>query len=259
MGIDRRKKRIPRKSARILVVGAGGLGSPVLSCLARASVRVLGVADGDTVELSNLHRQVMHTSLGQGRPKTDSAEEYLRNSGFTGRIEKHAFRLDLENILGIVSSYDVIVDASDTFRSKFMINDACVLTGRPLVHAGIVGFEGQLMSVLPGETACVRCLFDTPPPPETVKTCREIGVLGPAVGMLGAIQAAEALKIIDGKKGLVADCVLLLDARRMQFRTVPVRRDENCPLCGSDPTITSISAGNYPALTQPGPEGAQTH
>lgn len=237
---------VPRERARVLVAGAGGLGSPALFVLASSGVGTIGVADSDDVDLSNLHRQIVHVTAGIGTPKTASAGEFLRKSGYTGHVILYQARLDADNVVEFVSEYDVVIDACDTFRSKFMLNDACVLAGKPLVHAGVLQFEGQVMTIYPERTACLRCLFESPPPPGCVPTCQEAGVLGAAAGVLGVIQAGEALKVLDGKPTTLSDRVVAFDGRQMGFRAVPVARDAGCPVCGEQPRINSIDDSNYP-------------
>jgi adenylyltransferase/sulfurtransferase len=247
-GFDPKEFAIPRARARVLVIGAGGLGSPALFRLAASGIGTLGVADGDSVDLTNLQRQIIHTTVAIGALKTASTGEFLRAAAFCGSVETFPARLDTENIMEVVSAFDVVIDAADTFRSKFMINDACVLAGRPLVHAGVLMFEGQLMTIFPERTACLRCLFESPPPPDSVPTCQEAGILGAAAGVLGVIQAEEALKILDGRGQPVADRVISFDARHLAFRCVPVSRDPACPVCGEKPRINTIADENYPAL-----------
>jgi len=247
----------PRGEARILIIGAGGLGSAAVACLAQSGISVLGVADGDTVEITNLHRQIIHVSMDQGHMKVDSAEKYLLDHGFEGAIQKYPFRLEPDNIIGIIKKYHVVIDASDTFRSKFLINDACVLAGIPLVHAGIVRFEGQMMNVIPRRTSCLRCLFESPPPPETAVTCREAGVLGPAVGMLGAMQVVEALKILDETGTPLLNKTITMDIRNFRFCEIPVFRDTSCPVCGDEPRIKSLVEENYPSLKIPRENGCR--
>jgi len=243
---DPREFAVPRPRARVLVVGIGGLGSPALVRLAKSGVGAIGVADGDAVDLSNLARQIVHTTAGIGRPKTVSAEEFLRSAGFAGSVERIPTRLDVRDILDAVSAWDVVVDGCDTFRSKFMLNDACVLAGKPLVHAGVLRFEGQLMTILPKRTACLRCLLESPPPPGAAPRCSEAGVLGAVPGVLGTIQADEALRVLDGGGGM-SGRVLTFDARRVRFRVVPVLRDPACPVCGDRPRIDRIAGEHYPA------------
>jgi adenylyltransferase/sulfurtransferase len=243
---DPKEFMVPRGRARVLVAGAGGLGSPALFALATSGVGTIGVADSDVVDLDNLHRQVIHVTAAIGTPKTVSAEEFLKKSGFGGLVLIYQARLETDNVMEVISEFDVVIDACDTFRSKFMLNDACVLAGRPFVHAGVLQFEGQVMTVYPERTACLRCLFESPPPPGSVPTCQEAGVLGAAAGVLGAIQAAEALKVLDGKKTALSDRVLAFDARHMSFRSVPVSRDAACPVCGEKPRINSMDDANYP-------------
>lgn len=228
------------RGARVLVVGAGGLGSPVALYLAAAGVGTIGLVDFDVVDTSNLQRQVLHSSPDVGRPKVDSAAEKLRALNPNVRVVAHRERFCAANAEALVGGYDFIVDAVDNYAAKFLINDACVLAGRPFSHGGVLRFEGDAMTYVPGH-ACYRCVFNAPPPPGVVPTCAEAGVLGSVAGVLGTIQATETLKYFLGVGELLTDKVLSLDARTMDFRKVNVGRDDRCPICGSKPTITKLA------------------
>lgn len=225
------------KRGRVLVIGAGGLGSPVLMYLAAAGVGVLGVADGDVVDLSNLQRQIIHTTPGVGRPKAESARERINLINPHVSVVTYSEFLTVENVMETISGYDFVVEATDNFASKLLVNDACVMAGKPFSHGGIMRFEGQTFTHLPG-TACFRCLFGSAPPPEAVAPCSRTGVLGAVAGMLGTIQAAEVLKFLTGAGELLTDKLLTFDARTMDFCKINTHRRDKCPLCGSHPTIT---------------------
>jgi molybdopterin/thiamine biosynthesis adenylyltransferase len=227
-------------SGKVLVVGAGGLGAPVLLYLAAAGVGTLGVIDGDVVDLSNLQRQVIHFTPDVGKPKVESAGEKIRRiNPDVNVITYHEF-LTAENALKRIRDYDFIVDGTDSFPAKFLINDACVMAGKPFSHGGILRFEGQTVTHLPG-TACYRCVFHSPPPPNAVPTCAQAGVLGAIAGMLGTIQAAETLKFLTGAGELLTDRLLIFNAKAMDFRTVKVKRNTKCPVCGERPSITELA------------------
>lgn len=220
------------KAARVLVVGAGGLGSPAALYLAAAGVGTLGVCDDDRVELTNLQRQVIHTTKDLGRPKTASAARRLRALNPEIRVVEHPVRLGADNALEILAGYDLAVDGSDTFVSKFLVNDACAAAGVPHVFAGILGFEGQLLTVLPDRGPCYRCFFREAPPPGSVPTCAQAGILGPVAGVLGSLQALEVLKLLLGIGEPAAGRLLLFDGLEMRWREVEVARDPRCPACG---------------------------
>jgi molybdopterin/thiamine biosynthesis adenylyltransferase len=224
---------------KVLVVGAGGLGAPVLLYLAAAGVGRLGVIDGDTVDLSNLQRQVIHFTPDVGKPKVISAKEKIELINPDVEVITYHSFFTAENAFEILSGYDFIVDGTDTFPVKFLINDACVLGGKPFSHGGILRFEGQTFTHLAG-TACYRCAFHSPPPPNAVPTCSQAGVLGAIAGMLGTIQAAEALKFLTGTGELLTNRLLSFQAKTMQFRSVGIRRNSRCPICGDHPTITQL-------------------
>lgn len=217
--------------SRVLVVGAGGLGSPVAFYLAAAGVGTLGIMDGDTVDLSNLQRQLLHTTDSLGSLKTESAVERLAALDPGISIETHPFRLTAENAPDLLAPYEFVVDATDNFDSKFLIARACHQAGKPYSHAGIRNFHGQTMTVLPGRSACYRCLFHEDGAP--VGGVPQ-GPLGAVPGVIGSIQAIEAVKHLLGIGSLLTDALLTFDALAMSFRKVPVRRDPACPICSGD-------------------------
>ena len=216
-------------AARVLLVGVGGLGSPVGFYLAAAGVGTLGVMDGDVVEASNLQRQITHTTAALGQPKVESARRAFQALNPDCRVVASAEWLTATNAPGLLASYDFVVDATDNFESKFLIADACHAAGKPYSHAGILAFFGQTMTVLPGASACYRCLFDAPPefPPGPPR-----GPIGAVPGVIGSIQALEAIKFITGCGELLTNRLLTFDALTMQFRVVSVRRNPHCRLCG---------------------------
>lgn len=225
--------------SKVLCVGAGGLGSPALMYLAAAGVGAIGIAEGDVVDDSNLQRQIIHFTADVGRSKLLSAREKIAQINPDVSVREHTGYLDASNAMDIVSQYDFIVDGSDNFAAKFLVNDVCVLAGKPFSHAGILRFEGQAMTVVPGKSRCYRCLFREPPPADAVPSCAEAGVLGVVAGTLGTIQATEALKFLLGKGELLTDRLLIYDALSMRFREIRGSRDPGCPVCGDNPTITA--------------------
>ncbi|WP_339133138.1 MAG: molybdopterin-synthase adenylyltransferase MoeB [Candidatus Electrothrix sp. GW3-4] len=227
--------------AKVLVVGAGGLGSPIALYLAAAGVGTIGIVDADVVEISNLQRQVIHFSSDIQRPKVDSAAEKMRAINPDIEVNSYKLYLNASNIKEIISDYDFVLDGTDNFATKFLVNDACVMAGIPFSHGGILRFDGQTMTVLPGRSACYRCSFRQPPPPEAVPSCSQAGVLGAIAGMLGTIQAAEALKFITGAGILLTDTLLTFDAKTMHFRRVDLKKRSDCPLCGENPTIHDLT------------------
>lgn len=227
------------QAAKVLLVGAGGLGSPAALYLAAAGIGTIGVADGDTVDLTNLQRQVIHHTADLGRMKVASAAEKMRAIHPDLRVRQYPERITADNALEIMAGYDFVIDATDSFASKFLLNDAAYFARKPLSHAGILRFEGQLMTILPGETACYRCLFHAPPPGD-VPNCSSAGVLGVLPGAIGALQAAEAIKYILGLGDLLTNALLTADLLAMRFRRVSIRRNPACPLCGTPPRITSL-------------------
>lgn len=232
------------REARVLVVGAGGLGSPALLYLAAAGVGTIGVVDDDRVELSNLQRQIAHTTARIGESKVMSAAEAASAINPDVRIETHVSRLSSDNAMALIESYDIICDGTDNFATRFLVADACVLASRTLVSAAVLRFEGQLSVFRPhadSASPCYRCLFPEAPPPGVMPSCSEAGVLGAVTGVMGTLQVAETLKEILGIGESLAGRLVIWDALSSRFRTVRVPRNPHCPLCGRDPTITNLS------------------
>ncbi|HSH46439.1 MAG TPA: molybdopterin-synthase adenylyltransferase MoeB [Longimicrobiales bacterium] len=228
------------KAARVLIVGAGGLGSPVSLYLAAAGVGTLGLIDFDVVDASNLHRQVLYGESDLGRPKLEAARERLRDLNPHIDIVLHEARLTSQNALDIIGDYDIVVDGTDNFPTRYLVNDACVLLGKRNVYGSILKFEGQV-SVFGGDDApCYRCLFRQPPPPGLVPNCAEGGVLGVLPGIIGSLQAMETIKLITGAGESLAGRLLLFDALKLRFRELKLRRNPECPVCGDDPTVTEL-------------------
>ena len=225
----------------VLVIGAGGLGSPVAMYLAAAGIGKLGIVDFDQVDVTNLQRQILHTTADVGRSKVASAVEHLRAINPTIEVVGHETLLFSTNVFEIFDGYDVIVDGTDNFPVRYLVNDATQFTGKPLVYGSIYQFEGQATVFMPGqETPCYRCLFPAPPPPGTVPSCAEGGVFGVLPGVIGSIQATEAIKIITGEGETLEGRLLLYDALTMDFQEMKIRWDADCPVCGKDPTITEL-------------------
>ena len=237
VGVDGQRKL---KSARVLLVGAGGLGSPASLYLAAAGVGTLGLVDFDVVEFSNLQRQVIHGTGDVGRPKLDSARDRLLEINPEIRVECHEVRLSSENALEILGGYDIIVDGSDNFPTRYLVNDACALLGKPNVYGSIFRFEGQASVFHAKEGPCYRCLFREPPPPGLVPSCAEGGVLGVLPGIVGALQANEAIKLIVGIGEPLIGRLLLFDALKLRFRELKLHKDPACPLCSDQPTIQKL-------------------
>ena len=228
------------KGAKVLCIGAGGLGSPAALYLAAAGVGTLGVIDFDTVDSTNLQRQIIHSTADVGRSKADSAAEKLRGLNPLIEVRRVNELLSSENALELFKEYDVIVDGTDNFATRYLVNDACVLTGKPYVYASVFRFEGQATVVASGDGPCYRCLYPEPPPPGMVPSCAEGGVLGVLPGLLGVIQATEAMKLILGAGESLVGRLLLVDALSMRFREVKVKRDPSCPVCGDNPTLHEL-------------------
>jgi len=227
--------------AKVLVLGAGGLGSPVALYLAAAGVGTLGIADNDVVDLSNLQRQVLHTTPDIGRYKVDSALEKLSAINPDITLKPYKELVSSGNIMELISDYDIVVDGTDNFPTRFLVNDACVMANKPLVHGAILRFDGQVFTILPHEGPCYRCIFREPPPPGSVPNCSQAGILGAIAGVIGTVQATEVLKIILGKGKLLAGRLLIVDALDMSFRETRIRKDPDCPVCGENPTITELT------------------
>jgi adenylyltransferase/sulfurtransferase len=229
------------KEASILLVGAGGLGSPAGLYLAAAGVGRLGIADADTIDLSNLQRQVLFTTADVGRPKAAAAAERLRGLNPSVTIEPHAVRVSAANAAALVARYDLVIDATDNFPTRYLLNDACVLAGKPLLYGAIVQFHGQVSLFAPPEGPCYRCLFPEPPPAGSVPNCAEGGVLGVLPGVIGTLQATEAIKRILGTGRSLAGRLLLYDAQATEFTELSISRDPSCPVCGERPTIRELA------------------
>ena len=226
-------------NGKVLIIGAGGLGAPVALYLAAAGVGTIGIVDGDVVDLSNLQRQVIHFTADVNKPKVLSAKEKIHLINPDVKVVVHQEFLTASNALDIIKDYDFIVDGTDNFPVKFLINDACVFAGKPFSHGGILRFEGQTMTHVPG-SACYRCLFNSPPPPNAVPTCSQAGVLGAIAGMLGTIQAAETLKYLTGVGELLTNRLLVFNAKTMDFRKITTKKNENCPICGNSPVVKEL-------------------
>ena len=225
--------------AKVLIVGAGGLGSPVALYLGLAGVGTLGIVDFDVVEMSNLQRQILHHEHDVGTPKVLSAQQTLQEYNSGVNVVGHEAPLTSENAMEIISQYDIVVNGADNFPARYLVNDASYLSGKPLVDGSILLFDGQASVFMPGH-GCYRCLFPTPPPPGAVPSCAEAGVLGALPGMVGSIQATETIKLILGQGEALVGRLLLIDALSMEFRTVRLRRNKQCPLCGENPTIDEL-------------------
>jgi sulfur-carrier protein adenylyltransferase/sulfurtransferase len=228
------------KAARVLCIGAGGLGSPLALYLGAAGVGTLGIVDFDVVDYTNLQRQIIHTTADVGRKKLDSAEEKLRAMNPFLNIRKFETRLSSDNALDLFRDFDIIADGTDNFPTRYLVNDACVLTGKPNVYGSIFRFEGQASVFATKEGPCYRCLYSEPPPPGLVPSCAEGGVLGILPGLVGVIQATEVIKLILGKGDPLIGRLLLVDALGMKFRELKLRKNPDCPACGTHRTITKL-------------------
>jgi sulfur-carrier protein adenylyltransferase/sulfurtransferase len=228
------------KSARVLTIGAGGLGSPLSLYLAAAGVGTIGIVDFDVVDLTNLQRQIVHGTSTLGRPKLDSAEERLTDLNPNVRIEPHETRLTSQNALEILREYDIVVDGTDNFPTRYLVNDACVLLGKPNVYGSIFRFEGQASLFYAPNGPCYRCLYSEPPPPGLVPSCAEGGVLGVLPGIIGSIQALETIKWIIGAGNSLLGRLVLFDALKLRFRELELRKDPACPICGPNPSIREL-------------------
>ena len=237
VGVKGQKKLL---NASVLIIGAGGLGAPAALYLAAAGVGTIGIVDADEVDLSNLQRQVIHTTNDVGKAKVKSAAETMEAINPDVTVKTYRTFVDSTNIMDLIKDYDLIIDGTDNFPAKFLINDACVMAGKPFSHAGIIRFKGQLMTYVPGEGPCYRCVFKNPPPKDAVPTCKQAGVIGAMGGVIGSLQAMEAIKYIIGKGELLTGKLLTYDALKMEFHTIKLPKDHHCAVCGDEPTITEL-------------------
>ena len=249
------QKRI--KAASVLCVGAGGLGSPIAMYLAAAGIGKIGIVDFDTVDYSNLQRQILHTDADVGRPKAQSAKETIHGLNPNCEVVIHNTRISSENALDLIRPYDIVVDGTDNFPTRYLTNDACVLLKKPNVYGSIFRFEGQASVFAPHLGGpCYRCLYPEPPPPGMVPSCAEGGVLGVLPGIVGCVQATEILKLALGKGNLLVGRLLLFNALDMKFRELKLRRDPQCPVCGENPTVKElIDYEMFCGIEPPKPEG----
>lgn len=227
-------------NSKVLIIGAGGLGSPAAMYLAAAGVGTIGIADADEVDLSNLQRQIIHSTADVGKAKVQSAKETMEAINPDVTVKTYRVFVDSERIMDLIKDYDFIIDGTDNFPAKFLINDACVMAGKPFSHAGIIRFKGQLMTYVPGKVPCYRCVFKNPPPKDAVPTCKQAGVIGAMGGVIGSLQAMEAIKYILGQGDLLTGYLLTYDALKMEFRKIKLPTDKNCAVCGENPTITEL-------------------
>ncbi len=235
-------------NAKVLIIGAGGLGAPAALYLAAAGVGTIGIVDADVVDLSNLQRQVIHTTNDVGKKKVDSAAETMRAINPDVTVNTYHTFVSSDNILDLIKDYDFIIDGTDNFPAKFLINDACVMAKKPLSHAGIIRFKGQLTTIIPGEGPCYRCIFKDPPPKDAVPTCKQAGVIGAMGGVIGSLQAMEAIKYITGTGELLVGYLLTYDALKMEFHKIKLPpRGKGCAVCSDEPTITELIDYEQPA------------
>ena len=243
VGVEGQQKIMEGK---VLIVGAGGLGSPVALYLAAAGVGTIGLIDGDVVDMTNLQRQVIHFTDDVNKPKVLSARDKIKELNPDVNVIVYHELLHSGNIFDIIKEYDFVVDGTDNFPTKFLVNDACVIAGKPFSHGGILRFEGQTLTYTPGN-ACYRCVFKSPPPANAVPSCSQAGVLGSIAGILGTIQATEVLKFFTGVGDLLTNKLLVFDAKSMNFRNVNVKRNKNCSVCGENASITQLEELVLPA------------
>lgn len=228
-------------SSKVLVIGAGGLGSPIAIYLAAAGVGTIGIVDADQVELSNLQRQIIHSTEDLGKAKVVSAKETMEKMNPDITVNTYQMIIDSKNIMKVIQEYDFIIDATDNFPAKFLINDACVMARKPFSHAGVLGFQGQLMTYVPGKSPCYRCIFQEPPKKEEVISCKQVGIIGVVPGVIGSLVAAEALKYLLGIGELLTGYLLTYDTLSMEFRKVKLPLDTSgCKVCGEHPSITEL-------------------
>jgi adenylyltransferase/sulfurtransferase len=226
--------------SKVLVVGTGGLGSPVIFYLAAAGVGNIGIVDSDKVEISNLQRQIIHTTDDLGKEKPISAKEKIEKLNPDVKINTYNLRLTSQNIMEIIKDYDIVVDCSDNFPTRYLVNDACVLSNKPLSHGAIIRFDGQLTTIIPKLSACYRCVFEEPPPAGAVPTCQEAGVLGATCGIIGSLQANEVLKYLLGVGNLLTNKLFIFSGLEMEVRILNIKRNKNCAICGDNPKIKNL-------------------
>lgn len=226
--------------AKVLVAGAGGLGSPVLLYLAAAGIGTLGMVDFDTVTLSNLNRQVIHFTDDIGRKKIESAAEKIGRLNPEVKVVKHLERLNIENVEEIIDGYDLVIDATDNFTARYLISDGCYFLKKPVIEGAVVGYEGILLTVVPDKTPCYRCLYPHPPADGVLPSCSDTGILGMVAGTIGSLQALEAVKLLTGIGPTVSGRILTFDALKSSFREIPWRKRAECPLCGDHPIIHEL-------------------
>jgi molybdopterin/thiamine biosynthesis adenylyltransferase len=240
------KAQIRLRESRVLVIGAGGLGSPAAFYLAAAGIGTLGIIDPDKVELSNLQRQILHSTSDIGREKVESAKQKLNELNPDVEVKTYPARFEDTNAAEIAGGYNFIVDGSDNFETKFLVNDIGIQLNIAFSHAGIVRLQGQTMTVLPRKTACYRCLFQSPPSPEEILSCQQAGILGAVAGTLGTIQATEAVKYLAGfEEGLLTNRLLTYDAKTMKFHSVEIKRNPQCAACGDANTTAPVLSENF--------------
>ncbi|MQN01829.1 MAG: thiazole biosynthesis adenylyltransferase ThiF [Lachnospiraceae bacterium] len=238
IGVKGQKKLM---NGSVLIIGAGGLGAPAALYLAAAGVGKIGIVDADVVDLSNLQRQVIHTTADVGRPKVESAAEKMKAINPDIEVKTYQEFLASDNIMDVIKDYDFVLDGTDNFPAKFLINDACVMADKPFSHAGILRFKGQLMTVIPHESPCYRCVFKEMPPKNAIPSCKEAGVVGAMAGVIGSLQALEAVKFLTGAGELLTGKLLTFDALTMSFHTVKLPpRGDGCAVCSDHPTITKL-------------------
>lgn len=227
-------------ASKVLIIGAGGLGAPAGLYLAAAGVGTIGIIDGDNVDLSNLQRQIIHHTADVGTEKIESARSKMLAVNPDVRVNTYHLWAEAANIREIVREYDFVIDGTDNFGAKFLVNDACYFEKVPFSHAGILRFDGQLLTVLPGQSTCYRCIFDAPPPADAVPSCSQAGVLGVLAGVIGSLQATEAIKYLLGIGDILSDTLLTYNALTMNFRKIRLNRNPDCRLCGDNPKITEL-------------------
>jgi adenylyltransferase/sulfurtransferase len=232
-------------NAKVVIIGAGGLGSPSAYYLAAAGVGKIGIVDSDRADLSNLQRQILHFTKDVGRLKTESAKEKLIAINPDCEVVPHTTRINAKNVLDIIGEYDAVINGSDNFPTRYLINDTCIISKTPLFEGAVIGFSGQAITIKPHESACYRCLYEEPPPPGLIPSCQEAGVMGAIPGVIGIIQATEVIKWILGKGSLLTDRLLIYNGLEMEFNELEISRNPQCPVCGDNPSIKELREDNY--------------